>query len=173
MVKNQKQKKVPLKYNNVCVIIKRMKDLFLKRRLIKVLYEKFNLEKIYPTRKEFVEYFIKNKRGKFLYRCDTLKKYSERINLILGDCIAPPPLVPREQRKNYYIDFDPENRSYMSVTERGRELLSIGGFIQIIGEKFSKMWFLFGAIIAFLIGKYWNSIWDSIWDGIVILINYF
>jgi len=130
-----------------------MKDALLKRRIIKVLYEDFNLKKIYPIREAFVGYFVETKRGLFLYKSDNESKYTERIDTLLGDCIAPPPSVPREERIKYYVDYDEKSRSSMIATAEGREFLSIGGFIETIGGKFSKMWALYGLIISFIMGS--------------------
>jgi hypothetical protein len=67
-----------------------------------------------------------------LYTSDTIKKYKNRINHILGYCIAPPPpSVDREQKMKYYISYD-EDRKSMVVTEEGGELISLIGFEEII-----------------------------------------
>lgn len=142
--------------------MEKMKDLLLQRKLVWVLYEKFNLDGKYPIRKAFVKYFAKKERGKFLYRSDTAKRYLGRIDYLLGDCIAPPPSVAREYRQEYFIDYDPETRNNMLVTKRGREFLSFGGFIQVAAVKFSKMWFIIGLIITFLAGLKWVNIQDIV-----------
>ena len=66
-----------------------------------------------------------------MYTSDTTKKYKNRINHILGYCIAPPPSVDREQRMKYYISYA-EDRKSMVVTEEGGELISLIGFEEII-----------------------------------------
>ena len=67
-----------------------------------------------------------------MYTSDTIKKYKNRINHILGYCIAPPPpSVDREQKMKYYISYDEDKKS-MVVTEEGGELISLIGFEEII-----------------------------------------
>lgn len=136
-----------------------MKDLFVQKRLIRTLYEKFNLKSIPQTRKRFVEYFSENERGCLLYRFDAAEKYKQRIDTILGGQIPPTPShdTPREELKEYYLGYDNGSENLL-VTRKGTEFISIGGFIQVVGERFNRMWDLLGVVIAFIIGKYWDNI---------------
>ena len=74
----------------VLATIERMRNLRIKNRLIKVLHREFILKGDFPTRNQFVNYFVKNERGKLTYRSDTLREYHLRIDRLLGQCIAPP-----------------------------------------------------------------------------------
>lgn len=132
-----------------------MKDLFVKRNIVGFL-GLLNRKDEFPTREKLLEDVIKLPHR--LYSFDTPEEYRKRINDILGDCIAPNPSVPREQRNRYYID-DIGDRERYKVTKAGRKLVDPWwvGFIGEIYREHPIAWivvsFVLGYVLQIIIAK--------------------
>jgi len=128
-----------------------MFNIFLQRRLLAALHRVFNLKKDFPTIERFLDYFVKNERGIFLYRGDAPNIYRQRLTYILEDSSA---LTSEGKRTKYYINLDEEKRN-MELTERGRKFITWMGFLEIWFGTFPTLGrLLFALIAAFLSGLF-------------------
>lgn len=147
------------------VRIRTMEELLLEYKLVKIL-SRYNLKSKAPSREEFVDYVCKNHRHKYRYKSYTEKEYWNRINNALGDCIAPPPSVSRQERIRYYIDYDPDDRESLLVTREGRKFKTWTGFIEAYLDNFGKARVFITGVVIVLVAINWKPIINYIW-GII------
>ncbi len=105
----------------------------------------------YPNREQFLAYLDDKKWPRWNYPFYQKERFHNFINDVLGDCI---------EGENGHIAYL-EDRTRLAVTDKGREFIKLGGFIQAYLKKHDRLVvFIFGsggmAAIIWLIVYFWN-----------------
>src|SRR3990167_6484949 len=107
-----------------------LKNMFLKRRMV-VILEKLNDRKEYPTKEEFLDFFLKKRWPRWNY-C-TLEIFLTKLKKDLEYCIGP-------DRDRHFIDYFedegcPSPRQKLKVTALGRDLIKRSYFPTFLVSK--------------------------------------
>jgi len=123
----------------------------LQRKIVKIL-QRLNENKEFPTREELEEKIASNLFLRLRYHSLFKKKFKSKVEDALGDSIAPFEKKVKDYDE-YFVDyFNPEERTQLKVTRRGRDFIaSGGGFEALLRRRSGVMKFILKAIV-FVVG---------------------
>lgn len=117
--------------NGICDRIKKMKEIYFQKDLVKTLNDYWRKDGAAPTREEFVSYFIQNKRFYNLFRF--WKKNEEKLREVddtLGDCL---------EGKWDYIGYADKERMKLRLTQEGRDFITWPGFLNQFIKRYGEL----------------------------------